>query len=104
MRSITADGLKRELDRAQGVSLIDVRTREEFNEGHIPGAINIPLSTLHADDPRIKDTGEVYVNCLGGADSAKACSLLISGGIDAVNVTGGFNAWKDAGYTTNAAA
>lgn len=54
-----------------GSVLLDVRTREEYRQGHIPGSVNVPLSELAAVDETIsaKDT-PLYVYCLSGGRSA----------------------------------
>jgi len=103
MDSITTDQLKNVLeDNLHPHLLIDVRSKEEFEAGHIPGAHNIPLGELNAEDPRLQGGSTVYVNCLGGVTSAQACQILGSEGIPAVNVTGGFRDWQSKGYTINA--
>ena len=59
-----------------GSVLLDVRTREEYRQGHIPGSVNVPLSELAAVDETIsaKDT-PLYVYCLSGGRSARAAAL-----------------------------
>jgi hydroxyacylglutathione hydrolase len=79
--------------------VIDVRTPEEYAEGHIQGAKPIPLQILPdhlADVPKDK---QVYVYCHSGRRSAKAAKLLASHGFTRVeNMQGGIEAWKNAGY------
>ena len=60
-----------------GSVLLDVRTREEYRQGHIPGSVNVPLSELAAVDEIIsaKDT-PLYVYCLSGGRSARAAAQL----------------------------
>ena len=60
-----------------GSVLLDVRTREEYRQGHIPGSVNVPLSELAAVDETIsaKDT-PLYVYCLIGGRSARAAAQL----------------------------
>lgn len=66
--------------------LLDVRTREEYASGHIPGSINIPLDELAAID--IQKDKKLYVYCLSGGRSASACSFLKKQGYNAENIGG----------------
>lgn len=81
--------------------IIDVRTREEYVQGHIPGAINIPLHELEV---RISEL-EVYKNktilvyCRSGRRSAVASEILVRNGFTKVyNMLGGIISWIEAGY------
>ena len=69
-----AGGVRRAAER--GATLVDVRTPEEFAEGHVPGAVNIPLGTLAAAK---LPAGELYVYCHSGARSAQAVRYLKGG-------------------------
>jgi len=79
--------------------IVDVRTPEEFSNGRIPQAVNIPLSQL---DQRISEleksrNSTIYVVCEVGARSASATQTLLDAGFTApVNVTGGTRAWREA--------
>ncbi len=75
--------------------LIDVRGDREHNEGHIPGAKNIPIDSLvdHLED--IKSYDRVFLHCGGGSRSKRACELLEELGVEgAINIKGGFRSWK----------
>ena len=68
-----------------GGSLVDVRTPEEYAQGHIPGARNSPLDSL----PRATlPAGKLFVYCHSGARSAQAVRFLTNQGRDAVNIGG----------------
>lgn len=82
---------------AAGATVLDVREIEEFEAGHIFGAISLPLSTIVDECQRTEIKGYVIVNCRSGARSARATSFLRTLGIDAVNLTGGVIAWVHAG-------
>lgn len=57
--------------------LLDVRTKEEFKEGHIPDAINLPLQNISAVNDIIKDKSTpVFVYCLSGGRSRQASAEL----------------------------
>ena len=69
------------------IVLLDVRTEAEFDEGHIPGSINIPLDEL----PYMLDApagSTVYVYCRSGRRSGNACYILQEEGFDPVNIGG----------------
>ncbi len=78
-----------------GSVLLDVRTREEYRQGHIPGSVNVPLSELAAVDETIsaKDT-PLYVYCLSGGRSARAAAQLSGMGYASVVNMGGIAGWK----------
>ena len=78
--------------------VLDVRKENEFAEGHLPGAMNLPLSEM--TDPatmaNIEDGHNLYVHCAGGYRSVIACSLLKRQGIHNLrNIAGGWNAIKE---------
>ena len=83
-----------------GVTVVDVRNRNEWDEGHIPGARLIPLPELVARIDELRDAGPIAVHCQGGSRSAVAVSVLSAAGVrDVSNVEGGFSAWMRAGNT-----
>jgi len=76
---------------------IDVRTTEEYADGHAARAINIPLDTLTAKLDTLEKNEPVYVICQTGNRSKKAAEILKSAGFNNVlNVTGGTTAWQAA--------
>lgn len=92
--TITPGSLKKNL---QQYFIIDVREADEFAEGHITGAVNIPLGRL------IRDLGKgivpidkpVVVHCKSGGRGAIALEVLKKRGFTHVqNLIGGFEAWK----------
>lgn len=73
--------------------LIDVRIPEEYQEGHIPGSINIPLQQMEQAETVVKDKNKkLYVYCRSGSRSRQAAGILkeMGHGFDAYNFTGGF--------------
>jgi phage shock protein E len=69
-----------------GAWIIDVRTPEEFNAGHIQNATNIPLNTLPQRMAEIKKKGKKVITvCRSGSRSGMAKSLMINQGIEAFN-------------------
>jgi len=79
---------------ANGATLIDVRSPEEFAGGHIEGALNIPVQQLagRTDEVGGKD-GQIVVYCQSGGRSAMAKRLLESSGFTAVHDMGGIGKW-----------
>lgn len=86
-----------ELKARENTPLIDVREEWEFAEGHVPGAVNIPLGDLGDRIDELPD-GPFDVICKLGGRSARAVQALEQRGHDATNVAGGTDAWIDAGY------
>jgi hydroxyacylglutathione hydrolase len=85
---------------AAGTTVLDVRTRSEWDEGHIPGARHVPLPELTARLDELRGAGPVAVHCQGGSRSAVAASVLAAAGVhDVTNVEDGYAAWVLAGNT-----
>ncbi|MEU4119473.1 rhodanese-like domain-containing protein [Kitasatospora sp. NPDC028055] len=77
-------------------ALLDVREQDEFDAGHVDGALHIPIGEVIA---RIDELPEdrLYVLCRVGGRSAQVVQYLVQQGRDAVNVDGGMYAWEGAG-------
>ena len=99
IKTIGADEFA-EVMTQKDVRLIDVRTAEEYAEGHLFGAENIDVKdTLFAE--RIKGVeGKVAVYCRSGRRSLKAAEQLAAGGCTVYNLDGGILAWQKAGKPT----
>ena len=69
--------------------LLDVRTPEEYKEGHIPGSKNIPLRSLYERTPVAQLQTPVFVYCHSGARSRQAVILLQKMGYTNVKNIGG---------------
>jgi len=79
--------------------MLDVRTPEEYAEGHIKGAVLIPVQVLQTRLSEIPKDKQVYVYCHSGVRSARASKMLAKHGFHNIeNIVGGFEAWKHAGY------
>lgn len=77
--------------------VIDVREPDEYAAGHVPGVIHIPMGEVVERVAEIPDDDTVYVICAAGGRSARVVEYLASREIDAINVEGGTNAWREAG-------
>jgi len=93
MKSITVQQL---LER-DDVPLIDVREADEFAAGHVPGAVNLPMSVLGGRLDELPD-GAFDVICQVGGRSARVVQALEARGYDATNVDGGTGEWAAAGF------
>lgn len=80
---------------ASGAQIIDVRTKGEFQGGHIKGSVNIPLQSLTAQMSKIKKNKPVITCCASGMRSASAKSILKANGYTEV-YNGG--SWQSLAY------
>ncbi|WP_457621467.1 rhodanese-like domain-containing protein [Persephonella sp.] len=76
------------------VFILDVRTPQEYKEGHIPDSNLIPLDSLPNQIDKIPRDKKIIVYCRSGMRSASASRFLSSLGYDVYNIAGGINAWK----------
>ena len=77
--------------------LLDVREADEWQAGHAPEAVHLPLSELTARVAEVPADCDVYVICKVGGRSAQAVQYLNQSGRSTVNVAGGMLAWHAAG-------
>jgi hydroxyacylglutathione hydrolase len=85
--------------RAGAVALLDVRAASEYEQGHVPGALNIPLGALGSRIPEVPSDRPIVVHCQSGSRSAIAASVLAAAGRhDVQDVVGGFTDWTRLGY------
>jgi rhodanese-related sulfurtransferase len=81
------------------VTVLDVRTEDEFKEGHIKGAKNVDFN---AEDfakkaAQVDKSKPVLVHCQAGGRSTKSLPTLEKLGFEIYHLDGGFSAWEDAG-------
>ncbi len=85
----------KELDQKKGIMLLDVRVNKEYAQGHIPGAVHVPLSEIGDKLKKLKKDKEVVVYCQNGSRSVWAIKRLMGMGFKNLwNLKGGYNAWK----------
>lgn len=75
---------------SEGAIIVDVRTKGEFNSGHIKGSVNIPLDVLGNNLKKLDKNKSVITCCASGMRSASAKGILKSKGYTAFN-GGGWN-------------
>ncbi len=74
--------------------LLDVRTAQEYREGHIPGSVNIPLQSLDKiDDLAENKDVPIFVHCQSGGRSRQAAAILAEMGYSRVIDIGGISAY-----------
>ncbi|SHK52627.1 Rhodanese-related sulfurtransferase [Clostridium cavendishii DSM 21758] len=79
------------------VVVLDVRDNFEFNSGHIPRAINIPVSKLDSiiDNKIPNKNTPILVHCFAGSRSPIAVNILLNHGYQNIyHLTGGINSWQ----------
>jgi rhodanese-related sulfurtransferase len=83
-----------EIPDAERPYLVDVRTAEEFNAGHIPGAINVPLDELRSRLNELPRGQEIATYCQVGQRGYLATRILLQSGFQASNIGGGYKTFK----------
>ena len=99
---IDARTLRDMLERGERVTLVDVRRREAYAEGSIPGSVNVDAyDALHVGDERalegleLPEGEQVVTFCNRGTSGAVAAGQLRRRGYEAHSLEGGLQAWKD---------
>lgn len=76
-----------------GQALIDVRESFDYQSGHVPGAVNLPLSQLEQQLDQLSKDHDYYIICQSGMRSERACAFLASLAFKVTNVEGGTASW-----------
>lgn len=83
-----------DLKRLGNVNIIDIRSVEQYNNNHIPGAKNIEMNQLLIKPNKyLSKTSRYYIYCKKGIQSRKLCQILANNGYNVVNIQGGYEAW-----------
>ncbi|OGD82805.1 hypothetical protein A2572_02125 [Candidatus Collierbacteria bacterium RIFOXYD1_FULL_40_9] len=86
--------LTRDLNAISNLQVVDVRTPEEFQEGHLPNATNLPVESLISGNHQSLDKATpLLIYCESGARSQIACQILDQQGYQTYNLLGGYTAW-----------
>ncbi|MDR1780045.1 MAG: rhodanese-like domain-containing protein [Tannerella sp.] len=102
VKSVTAKEFRKLSTAGKGI-LLDVRTAEEFADGHIRGAQNIDVrsSDFEANIKRLPADKAILVYCRSGKRSLTAAEILSKNGFrKIVNLKGGIEEWNEAGFGT----
>lgn len=96
-KRLTTDDLKKMIETGEEFKLIDVRSRQEYDNNHIQGSVSIPLDTIKDQDPSTYE-GNVVLYCTAGVRSKTAYKLVASMGYkDVMDLKPGINGWIDSG-------
>lgn len=105
LEEVTTIQVKEMIAENDSAVLLDVRTHKEFvgEEGHIPGAILIPLSELKSRMSELEKfrENEMIVICSSGSRSGSATKYLRKQGFEAFNMHGGMQAWNKMNENVN---
>jgi rhodanese-related sulfurtransferase len=93
--NITPEEAKKSLDTEKDIILLDVRTKEEYETGHIKQSMLIPVDTLKTEaEKQLKDKeAKIFVYCRSGNRSVTAANILVSLGYKNVYNLGGISNW-----------
>jgi phage shock protein E len=82
----------------QDYIILDVRTKEEFNEGHLEDAILIPVSELESRLDELPKDKPIITYCKSGVRSRNAANMLVENGFTQIYDMGGILDWQEEGY------
>jgi len=102
-KQVSLEELKRRLDAREKLTLVDVREKDEWRGGYIPGALSLPRGFLEIQaEQKLPDkNARIVAYCAGGTRSALAAAALHDLGYTNVETANpGFVRWKDLGYPT----
>ena len=104
IRTVKAPEFSQLIEDKASMQLVDVRTPEEFQAGHIPGALLIDVKSADFDrlaEEKLKKDIPVAVYCRSGMRSLKAANQLKEKGFKTIyNLKGGFMEWQDNRFAT----
>lgn len=79
----------------EGAAIVDVRTKAEYQQGHIKGSLNIPLNNLSNHYASLKKDKPVITCCASGMRSAQAKNILKANGFSEVHNGGGWSSLQN---------
>ena len=100
-RELSLADLKKRIDAGEKMTLVDVREKEEYRAGYIPGALSLPRGFLEMQaEQKLPDkNAKIVVYCAGGTRSAFAAKALTELGYSNVETANpGYTRWKDSGF------
>jgi rhodanese-related sulfurtransferase len=99
--NVTVEEAKNLIAQNPTLKIVDVRLDTEFNESHLPGAINVCVCDPDSLLRDLSPNNEILVYCRNGLRSSAALDFLYEHGYSKMyNMVGGIVAWKNAGYPT----
>ncbi len=101
VKDISVDEAYNIINSGQDYIILDVRTPDEFKEGHIEGAVLIPVLELENRLNELPKDKPIIVYCKIGGRSRNAANILVENSFTGIyNMTGGITDWVDKGYPT----
>jgi rhodanese-related sulfurtransferase len=96
-QNLSVDEAKLLIQKEINLVVLDVRTKVEYESGHLPNAILIPVAELQDRLAELDKDKKILVYCQTGVRSAEASQILVNNGFGSVyNLVGGINAWIQA--------
>ena len=97
---ISVADLRERFERGGELTLVDVRSEREWNAGHAPNAVHVPIGDVNARAAEFDKAGAIATICEGGYRSMLAASMLIRAGFaNVLNVAGGMTAYRSSSDT-----
>lgn len=96
-----AQGFQDQMKTVSQKTILDVRTPQEYNNGHIPGAVNINVydADFESQIASLDTNKAVFVYCLAGGRSSQAADILAAKGFKTIiNLSKGFSQWNSNGF------
>lgn len=98
VEELTPEEVKEKLDAGEDVQVVDIRSPEEYEDGHIPGAINVPMAELPSRVDDLEWGDDVVVACPVGQSSVQAARLIgsyedVGDEDDVRSMSGGYEEW-----------
>lgn len=93
---VTVNELNARLSQGERFQLIDVRSPQEYAEGHVPGAMNLPMDQAEARIDDLQRHDPVVLICQSGRRAGMTCELLKAHHDGLIVLEGGTKAWMDA--------
>ncbi len=82
-------------DNPDAIFLVDIRAKEDYDNGHLPGAVNIPFGTIGKNLDRLPSNKQIVLYCYSGQTSGQAVAAIKLLGFNALSFQGGMNfGWK----------
>lgn len=100
MPTVTRDSLQQAMEKGEPLLLLDVRSRPEFDSGHIPGAVNLPHDRVAGAPGEVSadKAGRIVVYCERGPRAMMAQQALLSAGYtDVSRLMGDMSGWRSIG-------
>lgn len=86
------------IENGEDYIILDVRNQDEYNNGHIEGAVLIPVSELESRLDELPKDKPIIVYCRSGSRSRSAADILVKNGFTHVYDMGGIGGWINSGY------